>query len=82
VVRCLTVLVLAAFAAPATAQEPPAAGLVQMSGSTLNGGAGLATGNMTYHGGPVQHVQMFTIFWNPGRFPGVTSRRSTSSSRL
>jgi hypothetical protein len=69
-VRCLTVLALAACAAPAAAQDRPAAGVVQMSGSALNPGAGLATGNMTYHGGPVQHVQkVFTIFWNPGGFP-------------
>jgi hypothetical protein len=28
--------------------------------------AGASVGNMTYHGGPVQHTQkVFTIFWNP-----------------
>jgi hypothetical protein len=27
---------------------------------------GASVGNMTYHGGPVQHTQrVYTIFWNP-----------------
>src|SRR3954470_5835611 len=44
------------------AAQQPAAGVTQMVGADPSAGA--AVGNMTYHGGPVQHVQkVFTIFW-------------------
>ena len=59
--------------APDSAQQETAAaipvGIVRMQNDpesrSVQGGA--AVGNMTYHGGPVQHIQkIFTIFWGTG----------------
>ena len=72
-IRTLTVPVLAAAVwgacgAPAVAQDTdPPAGVVRMNGEPGPALSGAAIGNMTYHGGPVQHIQkIFTIFWIPG----------------
>jgi hypothetical protein len=52
-----------------TAQGAPiAAGVVRMQDDPASPAVrgGTALGNMTYHGGNVQHTQkIFTIFWNP-----------------
>jgi hypothetical protein len=75
VIRCLAVVavIVGAFSqdvpwrllVSAAAQEP-LAGVARMSDGA-GPAAGAAVGNMTYHGGPVQHVQkVFTVFWIPG----------------
>src|SRR5262245_37935972 len=60
---------IATAAALKDASAPVRAGIVRMQGDpegpSVQGGA--AVGNMTYHGGPVQHIQkIFTIFWGTG----------------
>jgi hypothetical protein len=49
-------------------ETPTLAGIARMQNDPASRAVlgGPAVGNMTYHGGPVQHTQkVFTIFWNP-----------------
>jgi hypothetical protein len=81
----LLVAVTCAFIALATPEvwrepmpEPQGAGQLGLdaSGQTAQGGG--AGSNMTYHGGPVQHIQkVFTIFWNPSGTPFPVGYQTT-----
>jgi hypothetical protein len=65
-----------------SAQEPSSSevGFVPLLGDPANRAVQgeAAVGNMTYHGGPVQHAQkVFTIFWNPTATPFPVGYQTT-----
>ena len=75
---------LATAASAQTPDTPIAAGFVPLAplagnaASRVPGQAAASVGNLTYHGGAVQHVQqVFTIFWNPTATPFPADYQAT-----